>query len=58
MSLKINVCKNCGKLPELGYDESNYDFKLYCDCQFPKYNEGIGGSLQSVAEDWNELNPQ
>lgn len=57
MPALINDCKYCGKLPEIGYDSSNYDYSLYCECRYPKRNDAIGWTIEELATDWNTLNP-
>lgn len=68
MPLQINECKNCGKLPDFGYDDMGggyADLILYCDCKMdsskkfnPKnYNEGRAGNLVDAVQEWNGFNP-
>ena len=56
MSLKINRCLACGEFPEIEFDESNWDFILYCHCKFPERNSHSADSLQELVKRWNEVN--
>ena len=57
MPVQINDCRNCGKAPELDYDNSNEDFGLFCNCTYPKPNYVMGFTIDGLAKDWNTLNP-